>query len=253
MYVPIKLSYFSEQRPAVMTVTHERSGTHFMMNSLAACFGYVSNPWVNLDPAESSLNINYYGGRWDELLKLAERRMANIVKSHLPAAFFQNMLGLLTSGYVIFVVIRDPVAVMLSFWRIMHRWGRLAGPIVSDPQSFARAEPSGWSLRYQRRQYPSMLRRWEGHVQGWLAAAEVQPRIAIIRYEDLNARYEETMRRCGQLLGLTPQAFPRPARNVNVIPGGPDDPAGQGVPPDVEELRRLCRETVGDTMTRLGY
>jgi hypothetical protein len=40
---------------------------------------------------------------------------------------------------------------------------------------------------------------------------------------------------------------------VNVIPGGPEDPAGVGIPPDAAALRRLCREEVGATMARLGY
>jgi len=31
----------------VMVVSHQRSGTHFMMNTVAACFGYVSNPWLD--------------------------------------------------------------------------------------------------------------------------------------------------------------------------------------------------------------
>jgi hypothetical protein len=243
-----------EPRPAVMAVSHERSGTHFLMNALAACYGYVSAPWVNLDHGESSLNINYGGGIREELLALAARRMANIVKSHHPVAFFENELASLTGGYVIFVVCRDPVAVMLSFWRFMHRFARNAGPKVSDPLAFARAEPCGWLMRYQLRQYPSMLSRWAAHVEGWLAAALALSRVAVIRYEDLDARYEETMRRCGRILGQPPpQVLPRPAPNVNVVPGGPDDPTGLGIAPDIEGLRRLCRETIGDTMARLGY
>jgi hypothetical protein len=48
-------------------------------------------------------------------------------------------------------------------------------------------------------------------------------------------------------------ALIRPARDFNVIECGPEDPMRTGIPPDVEALRRLCRETVGDTMTTLGY
>ena len=38
------LALFPDERPAVMVVSHERSGTHFLMNALAACYGYVSRP-----------------------------------------------------------------------------------------------------------------------------------------------------------------------------------------------------------------
>ena len=68
-----------------------------------------------------------------------------------------------------------------------------------------------------------------------------------------NSHYEETMRGFAGLLGRPAQALTRPARDVNVIPAGPVDLTSRGIPPDVEALRRLCRETVGGTMARLGY
>ena len=52
------LALFGEERPAVMVVSHERSGTHFLMNALAACYGYVSAPWVNL--CLPTVNSNSY-------------------------------------------------------------------------------------------------------------------------------------------------------------------------------------------------
>ena len=50
------INLFETDRPKVLVVSHERSGTHFMMNSLAANFGYVANPFMNLD---SSLGVNF--------------------------------------------------------------------------------------------------------------------------------------------------------------------------------------------------
>ncbi len=32
-----------------MVVSHERSGTHFLMNTLALNFGYIAKPWINFD------------------------------------------------------------------------------------------------------------------------------------------------------------------------------------------------------------
>lgn len=254
MIYPIALTSFDEARPAALVVSHERSGTHFLMNSLASCYGYVSRPWVNLDPYESSLKIQYLSPRGvrDDLLALAAQRMANVVKSHYPVEFFHTELAALTQGYVIFVACRDPVGVMLSCWRYMHRMFR-QGPKTPDPLAFARAEPCGWLMRYQLRQYPSMLRRWAAHVESWLDAARVLPRIVVVRYEDLDAKYEATVRGFEGVLERPPHALVRPASDVNVISGGPHDPTGQGVEPDVVALRRFCRETVGDTMIRLGY
>jgi hypothetical protein len=248
-----KMTLFPEERPAVMVVAHERSGTHFLMNALAACYGYVSWPLFNLDLPH--VNINYYHppAVRDTLLALAARPMANVVKSHHPADFFAAELPRLTRRYVVFSICRDPVATLLSYWRFLHRWPWAEGPRVADPLAFARAEPCGRMMRYQMRQYPHLMARWAAHVEGWLAAAGAVPRVVVVRYEDLDARYGETMRGFAGVLGRPPQALARPARDVHVVPGGPADPTGRGVPPDAEALRRLCREAVGGTMARLGY
>jgi hypothetical protein len=253
MNVDANLGLFSKEWPAVMVVSHERSGTHFLMNALAACYGYVSAPWVNFDLPQVNINYYYPPAVRDTLLALAARPMANVVKSHHPADFFATELPRLTERYVVFNVCRDPVATLLSFWRFLHRWPWAEGPRVADPLAFARAEPCGQMMRYQMRQYPHLMARWAAHVEGWLAAAEVVPGVVVVRYEDLDAHYDETMRGFAALLGRPPQALTRPARDVNVIPGGPADPTGCGVPPDAEALRRLCREAVGGTMARLGY
>jgi hypothetical protein len=253
MKVEPDLAFFPTERPAVMVVSHERSGTHFLMNALAACYGYVSAPFVNFDLPH--VNINYYclPTVRDALLALAARPMANVVKSHHAADFFAAELPRLARRYVVFNICRDPVATLLSFWRFLHRLPWAEGPRLADPLAFARAEPCGQMMRYQMRQYPHLMARWAAHIEGWLAAAQAVPRVVVVRFEDLDASYEQTMRGFAGLLGQPPQTLTRPSRDVNVIPGGPADHAGWGIPPDVEALRRLCRETVGGTMARLGY
>jgi hypothetical protein len=253
MRFEIPLTLFAEERPAVMVVSHERSGTHFLMNSLAHCYGYTSLPWVNLDDHDVSINFFYPLLFRELLMRMAAYPMANVVKSHHPVEFLGDELATVTKRFVIFIMCRDPAGVMLSYWRFMHRWPWNEGPKVADPFTFARSEPCGRMMRYQPRQYPNLLQRWAAHVEGWLAAAEGNPRLAVVRYEDLNSRYEETMQGLASLLGRPPQALSRPAPDDNIIPGGPPDPMGMGVPPDVEGLRWLCREEVGETMKRLGY
>src|SRR5580692_3676771 len=107
MSVAAEFTFFPEPRPAVMVVSHERSGTHFLMNSLAACYGYVSLPWINFDhPTQSVLDIYSRGAIRDLLLGMANRPMANIVKSHHPPEFFTGELDRLSQRYVILVIYR---------------------------------------------------------------------------------------------------------------------------------------------------
>jgi hypothetical protein len=244
---------FPLPRPAVMVVAHERSGTHFLMNTLAACYGYVSNPWIDFDQLE--YNINYCSTIHvrEQLLALAAASRERLVKSHHQAGFFAGELSRLAEQYVIFYICRNPVDVMLSYWRFMHRWPWFEGPKVPDPLTFARSEPCGFMMRYQLRQLPNLMLRWAVHVEGWLEAAAAEPRVLVVRYEDLDANFAEVVQGFSCILGRPPQALVRPPRGVNVIPGGPDDPTGRSVRPDVEALRDLCRATVGATMMRLGY
>jgi hypothetical protein len=256
MPVAEEFTFFPEPRPAVMVVSHERSGTHFLMNSLAACYGYVSRPWINFDhPTQSVLDIYSQAQICDFLLGMANRPMANIVKSHHTPEFFRGELERLTQRYVILVIYRNPVDVMLSWWRFMHHFKPEDnyGPMLPDPMSYASAIPSGLMLRYQTQPIASILQRWADHIHGWLSAASEYSKIGIVRYEDLRDRYEETMLSFATLLGRPPQTLNRPSPHFNIIRSGPADPMNTGMPPDVEALRSLCREKVGVTMARLGY
>jgi len=256
MSVAAEFTFFPEQRPAVMVVSHERSGTHFLMNALASCYGYVSLPWIDLDnPKQSVLDFHSREQLGKILANLAEKPMANIVKAHQTAEFFSDQLEALSKRYTIFAIYRDPVPVMLSFWRYMYRFRPEIdpGPKAADPLTFARTAPAGLMLRYQLQRCDSVLDRWAHHVNSWLAAAPNYPNIRLVRYEDLDLHFETTMKSFASLLGRDPFSISRPSRDYNVIPLGPNDPILNGASPDIEALRRHCRERVGETMARLGY
>lgn len=253
MRVDGNFSLFPELRPAVLVVSHERSGTHFLMNALAACYGYVSTPWIDFDRQTFNINFFYPPEVGGLLNALADRPMANVVKSHHPVDFFNGELKRIVERYLVLVMCRHPADVMLSFWRFLHQWPWNEGPQTLDPLSFARAEPCGRLMRYQSRQYPSMLHRWAAHVDGWCKVAAEDERVRIVRYEDLDRDYEQTLRGLTGQLGRAPQAIIRPDKDFNVIPRGPSDPTGKLRSSNMDELRGYCRATVGETMSRLGY
>lgn len=245
-------TFFAEQRPAAIVVSHERSGTHFLMNSLASCYGYVAQPWINFDYPETNINYFHPKAVSEYLLAIADPPLAKIVKSHHAVDFFAGELGRLTERYVVLSICRHPVSVMVSYWRYLHRLPWFEGPKVPDPLTLARSEPWGAMRRYHLGHYANLLRRWAAHVEGWRAAAESQRNIVLIRYEDLDMRFEETIPALKHFLGRPPLAIVRPPRGLNVVAGSAEGPTGYS-PPDVEALQRLCRQEVGSTMARLGY
>jgi hypothetical protein len=240
-------------RLPIMVVSHERSGTHFTMNSIAGCFDYVSNPWLDLD--RHPFNINYYHAPSLKalLLKVAEVRPVNLLKSHHEFEFFKRFMPATEGKLHIVYVYRNPADTMASFWRFLHTWDWVEGPLEDTALGFATAAPMGQSMRYQFRQYPSMLERWANNVEHWVDAARRANNIHIVRYEDLAEHFEDTIRRLGRRMGMEPARIALPSRGENVVAGGtlawnPEPSADNRAAVD-----QLARAMFPGLIDRLGY
>ncbi len=248
-----ELTPLGDQRRPIMVVSHERSGTHFMMNSVAACFGYVSNPWLDID--RHRFNINYFHAPSLQQLvgKLAQLRAANMLKSHHEFAFFSEFASSFDGMLDIIYIYRNPADVMASFWRFLHSWPWVEGPKADTVADFATAAPMGQLMRYQFRQYDSMLDRWANHVEHWLQAGSRSPRIHIVKYEDLAGAYEDTVSRLGSALGYAPAQIVRPSPQQNVVQTGPVkyEPAQDA--DNRAAVSALASARYPDLMARLGY
>ena len=231
-----------------MVISHERSGTHFLMNAIARGYGYASNPWLDLD--YNGIPINYYHppAIANALEKLAELRIASVVKSHHESEFFDRILNGVLKRYVVFYIHRDPTEVMLSFWRLVHGFPWHEGPKCDDPIAFALAEPEGHLMRYQAHQRRNMLERWATHVEGWYRLSKGRRYMRSVPYAALRDDYAATLSSFSDLLGREPADLTPPERDKNVIRGSTVDHE-----PDVETLRTRVAEEVGDTMQLLGY
>jgi len=242
---------FPDARPTVLVVSHERSGTHFLMNAIARGYGYVAAPWIDLD--YNHLAINYFAPTLvaRTLSQFADQHVANLIKSHHAVEFFEPILDTLLSKMRILYIHRDPVAVMASFWRLINEWPWREGPRRDDVVAFARAEPEGQLLRYQMKQRRSMLDRWAAHVEGWTRAAEGRPRLRIVRYDSLRDDYAATLANLRDVLGAEPVDLTPPPRDMNVI--GEHVAVGNAKLPQREALHAAALAEVGDTMRALGY
>lgn len=236
----------------VMVVSHERSGTHFAMNTLAACFGYASRPWVDIDAG--TFNINYFHApQFGELVQtFADLRTASLGKSHHEFAFFADFIGQL-QGLEFVYVHRRPADVMASFWRFMHGWPWVEGPRSSTLLHFAETQPMGGIMRYQYRQSASMLDRWYNHVGGWVEAAAQYENVHVLRYEDLEHDFEGTVVKLGQQLKAEPIRILQPDRDENVIGPGPLPFSGVEGPQDRQLVHQMALRRYPALMRRLGY
>jgi hypothetical protein len=234
-------------------VSHERSGTHFLMNALSFGFGYTARPWVDLDEHEIAVDYAVPEAIAAALEARARDPLLRIVKAHHAAEVFGAALGRIAGHYAVLYVHRHPVETMVSFWRHLNGLAWDEGPKLADPLALARAAPAGRLTRYDARPAHTLLQRWAAHVEGWLAAA-ADPRIAVVRYEDLDRRYAETIQDLAGVFGRAPLSpLLRPARDVNVIAMGRTAAEAPVSPAMLESLRAYYRAEVGPLMARLGY
>ena len=237
----------------IMVVSHERSGTHFMMNALAECFGYVSKPWVNVD--KDQLNFNYFQAPnlRTAMLAIAQARAPNIIKCHQEFGFYSSIISDFKDVLQIIYVYRNPADVMASFWRFVQSWSWMEGPRTDTALEFAKAAPMGNLMRFQYRQYETMLDRWANHVEHWLGAAERTTNIHPVKYEDLARRYEVTVKGLGATLALRPTRIVRPSRTENVVAGGSVDYAPAPGSDNRDAVAELAIAKFPALMAALGY
>ncbi|MEJ0013749.1 MAG: sulfotransferase domain-containing protein [Bauldia sp.] len=238
-------------RPSVLVVSHERSGTHFLMNAIVAAYGYPRGPFLNFD--QPQLNINYFDppAVAAVLEKVGSHATPSVIKSHHAVDFFDGVLDDVLKHVAVFYIHRDPVDVMISFWRLVAACSWHEGPRRPTALEFAAAEPEGMMMRYQQKQTRSLLHRWANHVDGWTEVAKTRGgRLKVVRYDALSSAYERTVVGFDALLGQRTGSLVPPRRELNVVTGVSADalPA-----PDYAAIRELALAEVGDTMRRHGY
>jgi hypothetical protein len=235
-----------------MVVGHERSGNHFLMNTLSGCFGYKALPWLDFD--HGSVPVNFFSRkdvrRFFE--GIAAFRLANIIKTHHPLPFFEGNLGYICRHFKIIYIYRHPLDTLRSFWRLVEHFDWVEGPGGMDCNAFIKAPPMGYCMRYQMTQEASMVHRWIHHVEKWVDAAKTVGAVLAVRYEDLDREFERTALRIGSWLGIEPRAMIRPDRQHNVIsPAADTDCRAECVFTDASIA--FIRAAAGRLLSELGY
>ena len=233
-----------------MVVSHERSGTHFLINALAAEFDFEVNPRVDVDPTVQKIMFFHGPAFANFFTRTRELHPKSLRKSHHPFEFFSEVLDQITGDIDIFYIYRDPLDVMHSLRHYLNSWQWFEGPKLASSSEIIRAEPAGHMLRYQYHQMPDMLERWRAHVEGWLDGASDNPKVTFVRYEDLQDRYDEVLDSIAGKFGWQRANGERPERDVGtVLESKSGSPSNTYTDADLDYFR----ERIGPTMRRLGY
>ncbi len=193
----------------ILVLSHERSGTHFLINSIALNFDYVSE-WVDVD-ATSGLDFRDPSSTKKWFGRFDGQRVRRIFKSHHDQRLYAPLISDLLEEYYIFYVVREGRDVMTSFWRYLNMLMPGWGPQAPSVGEFMKTKPSGGLSQYQHRPYATMLERWVDHVEYWVNNSDG---IHIISYQDLYLQFENTIQRIAGILDTEVDEIRRPGLNV---------------------------------------
>ena len=209
---PFQIASDHQPSRVVVVVSHERSGTHFLMNSIAMNSAHVVDPFLNFDHSPQSDEINFYsrtsvGGFFGGLLQMkvpaGRLFLKSIVKSHHAHPFLAPVFGM--PGVRVVYVHRDPVDTMVSLWRFLHRWEWHEGRKAATPLELSRSPPEGRLVRYQYHHAATHFDRWAQHVSGWLEVGAREDNVMCVSYADLCADFEGRM---SEILRFVEQPLP---------------------------------------------
>ena len=109
----------AERRDQILVSSHERSGTHFLINSITMNTDYRNDPVVDFDifPVGSFVNFTQPASVADFFNTLNEKNCASVVKSHFSADFFLDFDGkyILPENVRTVYIVRNPVDTLSSF------------------------------------------------------------------------------------------------------------------------------------------
>ena len=139
----------------ILVASHERSGTHFLINTIAENFGYSPNQ-IDIDHAHG-YSLNDPQASKNLLSAYKNQNTALILKSHHSYPIVEYLMSDILDEFHIFYIVRDGRDVMTSFWRYLNSLAPGWGPRIDSVGDFMKASPLGGILQYQHRKSPTML------------------------------------------------------------------------------------------------
>jgi len=181
----------AQQVKPILVVSHERSGTHFLINTIASNFACES-PLVNVPQygLASSFFHNYYN-----------REESCILKSHhqffVYMPFFYEEA--LSEKFHIFYVVRDGRDVLTSCWNYFNQSPDTAFPHTKHVGDLLRTDVSEfpYSKGYTQAATANTVTRWITHIDSWKDVEGVH----MVKYEDLLSDFTSVVTRLASILG----------------------------------------------------
>ncbi len=210
----------------LMVCSHERSGTHFLMNSLGECTRYNGEKYLNYDYAEIGSAVNFFSLKnsrsFLEALSNCKNStgklcMSSIIKSHFPV----SLLGVpLPRKLKVAYIYRNPVDTLISYWRYLNSLDYFEGLKTNSPLKLAAGIPCGQSQRYQVENSATYFDRWAQHVTAACKLAKEDSNIALLNYNQLCYDYNSALKKACKHLQIEVISEPKwKYKDTVIVPG----------------------------------
>lgn len=222
------------QASAFYVVSHERSGTHFLINFLNANLPIRVGLGLGSGSGRGWNNIGEWFGPYDDLdhrfdhIEHYKQRLwykgckrNAIIKTHATSELFNEHFRAAPIVYIY----RDPRDVMVSWFHYLnnpHFYQQ--NPRVEDMRGGTFSEflrrPVNDFLKYSysvSANFSNVVERWADHVSGWLSKRNV----CVIRYEELAQQPKDALQTVAAYLGISAGGDVRPisiARSKSMLP-----------------------------------
>ena len=196
----------------VLVMSHERSGTHFLIDSIAANFGYDSNVIdFHIEDSNDISNkrtLEYRERVQQKVKELYPLNTNQIFKSHHDVKFFDGMLDELKDNFHIFYIERAVCDVLTSCYHYYNIPQLTHFPQEKDVVKFLELVPYKYVTdgAYSFTKSENQVLRWKNHVEGWRSAG-----VTVITYESLNNNFVLCMDVVASVLGVAPTSCTQPS------------------------------------------
>lgn len=222
----------------VLIISHERSGTHFLINTIGLNYPRFREGWADVTQNQHESVVAQY---------FCQKRENIIIKSHHQFYSFRECWNSVKKSNHCFYVVRDGKDVLVSWYYHCIKM-RFVKKDLTFSQFIRSKLPEMREYWYDRKTSKNMIERWKTHVESW-----IDKDINIIRYRDLLLDFENTLLKIAFTLYEVPQSQIKPELKVHHSINPRKGSTGDWQNHFTEDDLKLYYDITGDLNKKLGF
>ena len=200
--ISVKIKKGLENSKQLIVSSHERSGTHYLMNSIDFSFDhYSSKNFINLDYSPLGSIVNFHSPT--SLSKFFDNLYLNknlsIIKNHFHANFF-NKINDDTKNKIHFIYIyRNFIDCLKSFWIYLNGTSIFEGPKINIFSKFCFSEPIGQLTRYNYQHCKNFIERYIYNLNSWIEFSK-KNKVLFINFENFKEDHTNNIKKISNFI-----------------------------------------------------